>query len=752
MLRKFPLAILPILIIGVSVVPASTAYSADYYLDATSGSNSNNGTSTTTPWQTVTPINSLTLTAGDQVFFKRGESFPNTKITLFDDNGSSGNPITFDAYGSGADPILDAGSQNRVFDLRNSASYITIQNLDLRNPSESGIFLYSGTFTGLNFNNLNITGTTSQGILLSSNATSSLGTYDNLTIQGFTRGINFSGAKSSNDTFSNLTITSSTTGMFMGSTGAPITNLTIEDSTIIGEAGACIQLNNVTVATIDSVTASNCGLDGIYILNTADNVSITNSTFSNNTERGIRFDGRMVNGTIATSTITGNSSGGILMLAGSSGTVLSNLIVNTNGLSGITATMSGSSDTLSIASSTFNGNGTISGHSGLEINGSAGTVTISRSTANSNTNDGFNIHHAAIVNIDNSTSTDNGVDGLGSDGDGFSWHETSQGLLTNSYAWDNKKSGMMNVGTSSVTVYNSIFGHGTTPSTNALIRLTEEATMSFYNNTLVNTSQVGTAISLDSIGTTTVRNNIVYGFDTGILKDSSAINTTEDYDIVYNAGTATVSGTGFSLGINSLTSNPQLTDVGAGDYTLQAGSPAVNAGTATLCPATDRVGESRSDGCDIGVYEGDELEVVSINESNGSVVGGSISRKSQTKSIPTTIEEIIEQLKMLRVEIARRLALQGGSLGLLQGFIFLNDLKLGIISNDVQKLQQFLNENGYIVNSEVGGAGYPGNETGYFGELTRESLMRFQYGNNIEPAVGFFGPITRELVNSMLEI
>lgn len=750
MFRNFSFVVVPFLAVSLSIIFVQTVQAANYYIDATSGSDGNDGTSTSTPWQTVTPVNSLTLAAGDQVFFKRGETFTNTKVTLFDDNGSSGNPIVFDAYGSGANPILAAGSQNRVFDLRNSASYITIQNLDLRNPSESGIFLFSGTFTGLNFNNLSITGTTSQAILLSSNATSSSSTYDNLIIDGFTRGINFSSGRSSSDTFSNLSITSSTNGIALGSSVSPVTNLTLESSEITGGSGDCVLLNNVTVATVDSITASDCGMNGVHFLNATNDVSITNSNFSDNTERGIRFSGRVVDGLIATSTITGNSSDGILVLEGSAGTTFSNLTVNSNGLAGLSVSLDDISDTLSVTSSTFNGNGTASESNGMEVSGLSGTVTISHSTANNNTNDGFNIHNEAIVNIDSSTSTNNGVDGVGADGDGFSWHTNSQGSLTNSYAWDNKKSAITNIGTSSVSVYNSVFGHGSTAGTNALVTVIEEAAMSFYNNTLVNTEQVGTGISLESIETVTVRNNIIYGFDTGISKSSGAINTTEDYNIVYNAGTAAVSGTGFVLGANSLTSDPQLTDVAAGDYTLQAGSPAVNAGTDSLCSSVDKIGQSRSDGCDIGAYEGEEL--ASSNESGGSVVGGSVSLRSQVKSTPTTIGEIIEQLKILRAEIARRLALQGGSVGLPYGFMFVTDLKFGTVSTDVQKLQQFLNENGYIVNSEVDGAGHPGNETEYFGDLTRESLAQFQYRNNIEPAVGFFGPITRELVNSMLEI
>lgn len=79
---------------------------------------------------------------------------------------------------------------------------------------------------------------------------------------------------------------------------------------------------------------------------------------------------------------------------------------------------------------------------------------------------------------------------------------------------------------------------------------------------------------------------------------------------------------------------------------------------------------------------------------------------------------------------------------------FLKDLKLGMTDPDVKRLQQFLNGNGFQL--ATSGAGSPGNETEYFGGLTQKALIKFQTANNISPAVGYFGIITRTRVNSML--
>jgi len=65
---------------------------------------------------------------------------------------------------------------------------------------------------------------------------------------------------------------------------------------------------------------------------------------------------------------------------------------------------------------------------------------------------------------------------------------------------------------------------------------------------------------------------------------------------------------------------------------------------------------------------------------------------------------------------------------------------------DVKALQKYLNAKGYVI--AVKGPGSNGNETARFGILTQKALARFQKANNISPAIGFFGPITRAFINN----
>jgi hypothetical protein len=81
-------------------------------------------------------------------------------------------------------------------------------------------------------------------------------------------------------------------------------------------------------------------------------------------------------------------------------------------------------------------------------------------------------------------------------------------------------------------------------------------------------------------------------------------------------------------------------------------------------------------------------------------------------------------------------------------FIFTKNLKYLMLDNEVKELQKFLNTHGYPVS--LTGAGSNGLETTKFGSLTQKALIKFQKANNITPAVGYFGPITRAKVNSLL--
>jgi hypothetical protein len=75
------------------------------------------------------------------------------------------------------------------------------------------------------------------------------------------------------------------------------------------------------------------------------------------------------------------------------------------------------------------------------------------------------------------------------------------------------------------------------------------------------------------------------------------------------------------------------------------------------------------------------------------------------------------------------------------------NLYLGIKHADVIDLQKFLNAKGFTVASS--GPGSLGFETNLFGRGTRSALIRFQKAHNIQPAIGFYGPVTRAKVEEV---
>ena len=81
---------------------------------------------------------------------------------------------------------------------------------------------------------------------------------------------------------------------------------------------------------------------------------------------------------------------------------------------------------------------------------------------------------------------------------------------------------------------------------------------------------------------------------------------------------------------------------------------------------------------------------------------------------------------------------------------FTRDLYLGISGDDVKCLQQYLNDGGNATIA-TSGAGSPGNETTYFGSLTRNAVIRWQSANGVSPAAGYFGSISRAKYNELLQ-
>lgn len=79
--------------------PTLTITGKTYYVSP-SGSDSNSGTSPSSPWRTVKQVNEATLAPGDGVLFEGGATFPDETL-MPSASGAAGSPIIFGSYGQG---------------------------------------------------------------------------------------------------------------------------------------------------------------------------------------------------------------------------------------------------------------------------------------------------------------------------------------------------------------------------------------------------------------------------------------------------------------------------------------------------------------------------------------------------------------------------------------------------------------------------------------------------------------------------
>ncbi len=123
----------------------SNNWSRSYYVDASSGSNSNTGTSETKAWQTLSKVNEMKFNPGDTVKLKSGQTFSGPLYVY--QSGTDGSHVVFDSYGGSALPVIDATgeavgirllAQEDVFGSgADSLSYVTIRNLEVKNAGAS---------------------------------------------------------------------------------------------------------------------------------------------------------------------------------------------------------------------------------------------------------------------------------------------------------------------------------------------------------------------------------------------------------------------------------------------------------------------------------------------------------------------------------------------------------------------------------------------------------------------------------------
>jgi hypothetical protein len=147
-------------------VPAAAA-GTTYYVDATTGSDANSGSTAATAWKSLSKVNALTLAPGDNVLLRAGSVWQNQYLDLRG-SGTAGSPIVVGSYGAGARPRIDFGNSSvggEGFGVRiTNGSYWHIAGLEVTSGTQStsmrrnGILILGSGAGGGAFRHIQIVG------------------------------------------------------------------------------------------------------------------------------------------------------------------------------------------------------------------------------------------------------------------------------------------------------------------------------------------------------------------------------------------------------------------------------------------------------------------------------------------------------------------------------------------------------------------------------------------------------------------
>lgn len=130
----------------------------------------------------------------------------------------------------------------------------------------------------------------------------------------------------------------------------------------------------------------------------------------------------------------------------------------------------------------------------------------------------------------------------------------------------------------------------------------------------------------------------------------------------------------------------------------------------------------------------------------GSVLVLALSFSFVTPAKADMLSDLQAQVQALLAQIA---TLGGGSTTTSGAgcYAFTMTHQQGQSGGEIMWIQKFLNSHGAQI--AASGAGSPGNETAYYGGLTKAALAKWQAANGVSPAAGYWGPVTRAKVASV---
>ena len=507
---------------------------ADYFINLI-GTGSGIG-SEVDPFATVAELLASAFTTGDTAYFNRGDTFP-IAATLV----KAGIGITYDAYGAGADPIIDGeGSVAKTLELTSTGQ--TAKNLHLKNATSTVVGTASGTRTDTTFENLEISSNVDNSDCMSLTGTGAGLAIINVTInqpahitEANTYGLSMVSAFAS-PTINGLTINGNQA--YAGQYAIRFTNVTgtvtLTDVTVTnwgGTAASAFVLLSNTAIDIDNLTISGsdgkCGIAGA-VAATMVNSSLSGCHIGMSISGGATF-------TCEDSSITGSTEQGILIDASTA--IIRDCTVTGNGLTNASANIahitSGNSALVNCTCT-----GSVTGN-GVSLGGTGAHTAINCDTS-SNFKDGFESADSATVTITGGTSNSNGDVSDGTTGDGYTSHGSSHLNLNGCYADANLKTAAGLAGATTATINNCTFINSTgSPSASTDINVTSTASPITIQNCIVGGGDKVVTLSAasETAGITVTLSGNVYSTN-DFSWNGNAYSTLVDYKVGIAGSTA----------------------------------------------------------------------------------------------------------------------------------------------------------------------------------------------------------------------